>query len=393
MSRQLISRSPDLQRLVADGYDVEIKDGYLLVKDVPYVSATVEIRRGVLVSKLDVAGDVTTPPGDHTAFFVGDHPCHRNGSKLVQIEHSSNRQQLADGLAVDHLFSAKPASGAYPDYYVKMTTYVAIIASPAQSIDPTVTAMTFPVLESEKEDSVFRYIDTASSRAGTGAVTSKLELRRVAIVGLGGTGSYVLDLIAKTPVREIHLFDGDRFLQHNAFRSPGAPSIDELRQAPQKVTFFADRYSAMRRGIVPHDCNVDDSNVDLLHDMDFVFLCLDRGAAKMLLVQKLEEFDLPFVDVGMGVQEVDGALLGILRVTTSTRERRDHVRAGRIPFSDGDINNEYSRNIQIADLNALNAALAVIRWKKLFGFYLDLDREHHSTYTIDGNILTNDDRP
>jgi len=93
------------------------------------------------------------------------------------------------------------------------------------------------------------------------------------------------------------------------------------------------------------------------------------------------------------VQEVGGALLGILRVTTSTRERRDHVRAGRIPFTDGAVNNDYSRNIQIADLNALNAALAVIKWKKLFGFYLDLDREHHSTYTIDGNMLTNDHRP
>jgi len=64
-----------------------------------------------------------------------------------------------------------------------------------------------------------------------------------------------------------------------------------------------------------------------------------------------------------------------------------------IVFTDGAVNNDYSRNIQIADLNALNAALAVIKWKKLFGFYLDLDREHHSTYTIDGNMLTNDDRP
>jgi hypothetical protein len=33
-------------------------------------------------------------------------------------------------------------------------------------------------------------------------------------------------------------------------------------------------------------------------------------------------------------------------------------------FSAGDGNNEYDRNIQIADLNALNAALAVIKMEK-----------------------------
>ena len=54
-------------------------------------------------------------------------------------------------------------------------------------------------------------------------------------MGLGGTGSYVLDLVAKTPVWEIHLFDGDAFLQHNAFRSPGAPSLDELEAQPPKA--------------------------------------------------------------------------------------------------------------------------------------------------------------
>ena len=43
-------------------------------------------------------------------------------------------------------------------------------------------------------------------------------------------------------------------------------------------------------------------------------------------------------------------------------------------------------------LNALNAALAVVRWKKLFGFYVDLEREHHCTYTVDGNAMTNEEK-
>lgn len=56
------------------------------------------------------------------------------------------------------------------------------------------------------------------------------------------------------------------------------------------------------------------------------------------------------------------------------------------------VNDEYAQNIQIADLNALNAALAVIKWKKLCGFYQDFEHEHHSTYTSDGNAMTNEDQ-
>src|SRR6185437_7790510 len=107
----------------------------------------------------------------------------------------------------------------------------------------------------------------------------------------------------------------------------------------------------------------------------------------------LEEFGVPFIDVGMGVDMTDDSLGGIVRVTTSTQEKRDHVRAKeRIPFHDDEGNNEYSKNIQIADLNCLNAAMAVIRWKKLFGFYRDLEREHYTTLTLDGNFLLNEDK-
>jgi hypothetical protein len=56
------------------------------------------------------------------------------------------------------------------------------------------------------------------------------------------------------------------------------------------------------------------------------------------------------------------------------------------------VENDYSHNIQIAELNALNAALAVIKWKKLCGFYQDLEREHCSVYTINGNHIANEDQ-
>ena len=389
MPLSLIDRSADLARLIDDGYEVDVRSGYLILRQVPYVTENAAVKRGLLVSGLTLAGDVTTRPSDHVVMFAGSMPCDQNGRPLNQIHHSSGSQELAEGLTVDHSFSSKPPEG-YTDFYHKMTTYEAIISGPAQSIDPTATARTFALNEAPDDDSVFKYVDTASSRSGIGAVTKRLNLGSVAIVGLGGTGSYILDLVAKTPVQEIHLFDGDRFGQHNAFRSPGAPSIETLREAPQKAAYFASAYSEMRRGIFAHGY-VDEAVVDSLREMDFVFIAVDKGIQRKLMVDRLEESGVPFIDVGMGVLEVEGSLLGQLRVSVSTDRSCDQVHP-TLPLLDGDEEDEYSRNIQIADLNALNASLAVIKWKKLLGFYVDIEKEHSILYQIDGNCLINEDQ-
>lgn len=392
MSQQLINRSGDLKRLRDEGYDVEVRANHLLVKNVPYVNSRREIKSGILVSTLNVAGDVTVRPDTHVAHFSGEHPCNKDGTLMVKIQHQSVTSNLGEGLEVHHSFSSKP-QGGYENYYDKMVAYIAMISTPAHSLDSSVKPQTFPVIEQAEDESVFRYIDSASSRAGINAVSNKLALSRIAIVGVGGTGSYILDLVAKTPVQEIHLFDGDTFLTHNAFRAPGAASVEELRLQPRKVDFYRDKYSAMRRNIFAHDCFLDESNLDLLNGMDFVFLCLDTGEAKNAIIRHLESAGIPFVDVGIGVQLVDDSLLGIVRTTFSSPEKRDHIRENkRISFEISGVNNEYETNIQVADLNALNAALAVIRWKKYFGFYLDLEGEHHCTYTIDGNHLLSEDK-
>ena len=391
MSQQLINRSADLRKLQDEGYDIEVRSNHLLLKNVPYVDSNRTVRRGTLVSDLSLAGDLTIRPGTHVVHFAGDFPCDEHGAQINKIGLQSAERMLSQNLVIQHSFSSKPAEG-YANYHEKMTTYAAILSSPAQHLDPDVTAQTFPVIEAEAEQSVFQYIDTASSRAGINAVSQKLAIGKIGIVGLGGTGSYVLDLVAKTPVSEVHLFDGDSFLQHNAFRSPGAPSVEELRQAVPKTTHFQRQYSRMHRGIVAHSGYIDQTNIHLLRDLQFVFLCLDRGEPKKLIVEQLEAWDIPFIDVGMGLNLVDGSLLGVLRVTTSAGAQRAHVsEKSRISFSDG-ANNEYAQNIQIADLNALNAALAVIKWKKLCGFYLDLEQEYHCTYTIDGNSLFSEDQ-
>jgi hypothetical protein len=391
MSQRLVNRNWDLSKLRAGGYDVEVKlPAHLLVRDVPYVNARKEVKRGILAAELgNVAGDVVVAPSNHVAFFTGECPCNADGSPLPGV--TPVNQVVDKDLTLNFQISRKPSLGPYPDFYAKMRTYIDILSGPALAIDPTATAKTFPVVVPAEGESVFHYLDTAATKAGIIAANGKLETGKTGIVGVGGAGCYVLDLVAKTPVPEIHLFDGDEFLNHNAFRSPGAPSLEELRGKPKKVAYFRDLYSKMRRHIVAHDCYIDEGNVELLRDMDFVFICIDKGRSKRLIVERLEEWCKPFIDVGMGVQLVDDALLGILTVTASTPGKRDHLR-GRVAFSDGEAENEYSRSVQIADLNALNATLAVIKWKKLRGYYHETGNEHFCAYTIANNRMANEDQ-
>lgn len=395
MSPRPISRSADLQGLVDDGYEVGIDSGHLVIHNVPYVDQHCEVRRGKLVAELALAGDTTTRPRTHVVMFAGSHPCDSNGKPLGKIKHQSQHKQISGELSVDHSFSSKPVgSNGYDDYYHQMTTYIAIIEGPARALDPSATARTRGVVESG-EEGVFNYADTASSRAGITALSDKLADHKVGIIGLGGTGSYVLDSVAKTPVPDIHLFDGDEFLQHNAFRSPGAPTIEELRERPNKAKFWAARYAPLRRGIHAHAFHITAENAGCLDPLGlgFVFVCIDQADAKRPIIARLEELGIPFIDVGMGLELTDGKLHGQLRVTTSTPERRNHVHEKkRIGLNGGDADGVYSHNIQIAELNQMNAAQAVIRWKKWCDFYLDLEGEHHSIYILDGNLLINEDK-
>lgn len=393
MSQRPLVRSPDLRRLLDDGYTIELVGGLLVVGDVPWVDNDKTVHEdGRLVMPLTLSGDVAQPPGNHTAHFVGGVPCDSNGAPLSNIINNTRSQRLADGLVASCMFSAKPRGGRYTDFHQKVTMHIAQISAPAEALRAEVTARRHRPVATEQDDGPFNYVDTASSRAGIDAINDRVRGERLAIIGLGGTGAYVLDLIAKTPVAQIHLFDDDPFLTHNAFRAPGAPTLEQLGEAPPKVEYLVAIYSNMHRGIVAHTCRVDGTTIDELRQLEltFAFVCVDDGDARKGIFETLDELGVPFTDVGMGVDEIDGKLTGIVRTTTSTPERRDHV-ATWVPFgTSGD--GEYQSNVQIAELNALNATLAVIRWKKLRGFYADLEQEHHSLYAINGNHIANEER-
>ena len=150
MSAIPIDRSPDLLQLRQAGYNIIVTDaGFLVVRDVPYVNGQRQIVYGAVASKLELAGDVTVRPQDHTAKFLGEYPCTKDGAPLDILRQNSEPCTLGSGLVSQHSFSRKPQCGYYANYFEKMTTYVSLIMQPALALDPALNAKTRQVIEPE----------------------------------------------------------------------------------------------------------------------------------------------------------------------------------------------------------------------------------------------------
>jgi molybdopterin/thiamine biosynthesis adenylyltransferase len=400
MSHRLISRNPDLKQLRDEGYEIEITGGYVVVH-VPYVDSAPSVQQGALAFPYTEAGGIVDKPRDHTCFWVGKPPCQRDGAVMLGIKAGDSHSEIRPGMVATMQLSTKPrvepgATYTEPNFYVKFKRYIQIITPAAESLDATVKAASHRAVATTDDDSPFQYTDTASSRAGINAIAAKFKPLTISIIGLGGTGSYILDLIAKTAVQEIRLFDDDGFSTHNAFRAPGAASIEDLDKRQSKVAYFAAMYSKIYKHVKPHEVRIDASNAQLLDGTSFAFVCVDHGDARRAIIEQLQQRAIPFADVGMGVQYLaaENVLFGTVRVTTSSSAKSDHLLNGRrVSLAPPKEDDAYKQNIQIADLNALNAVLAVLRWKKLFGIYRDAEHEHHSTYTVALNLLTSYEHP
>ncbi|MCW3161306.1 ThiF family adenylyltransferase [Chryseobacterium oryctis] len=387
MLQELINHSPDIHQLMNEGFSLEFKGGYLLIHHIPYVNTLREVKYGTLVSSLTLNGFTTVRPDNHVIQFIGDQPCDIKGIRINAIFHTDTSQDLGNGIVINRAFSNKPPEG-YENYYEKFKRYAEIISAPAKSLNDSVTEVPCFPHRNLSENNVFQYVDTNSSRANIGFVNEKLSHLKVGIVGLGGTGAYILDFVAKTGVSEIHLIDNDVFSTHNAFRSPGAASFEELCSEISKVEYYKEKYSNMHRNIRSSKTFLNEENLEILSTLDFVFLCIDRNSARKNIAEYLCANGIAFIDVGLGADLVLDKITAMIRVSSFPVDFKGNLNKF-LPF-DETTDNAYNSNIQIAELNALNAGLAVIKWKKMYGFYQDLINENHSIYCLNSNQLTDE---
>ena len=372
MFQRLVSHNADLGRLVDKGYAVAFDTNHLVVRDIPYLDADGVLQTGTLVAKLVFIDQDRVRQDDHQVFFAGSVPHGLDGKPISNLGGGNHQILLSDScrdVVVQRSFSNKPkATGAFADFFDKIESYVAIISGPAIE-KSNASPYTFRVVEQAPPDSIFKFHDTLTSRAEIGDLVGRFKEDVIAVIGLGGTGAYVLDFMVKTPVPEIRSFDLDPFYVHNAFRSPGR--TEEAEFGNPKAAVYQARYENFRHGLSMVPKFIDSQSSTQLDGVTFAFVCVDKGSARAGIFDVLMAKKIPFIDVGMGLNRSRGALSGLLRVTYFSATDAQAVREKQLVDLSDRPDDVYHANIQIGELNALNACLAVVRFKQLRGFYLE----------------------
>ena len=372
MFQKLVSHNDDIRRLVENGYAVAFDSNYLIIRDIPYLDDLRQLQIGAIVTKLVFIDNARVAQDDHQIFFAGSGPHNLDGTPIPNLGGGAAQLALSDAskdVVVQRSFSNKPrASGKFQDFFAKVESYVRIISGPAMELHGA-SPYTFRAVKEIVSESIFKFHDTLTSRAEITDLSAKFANDVVAVIGVGGTGAYVLDFLVKTPVREIRAFDPDMFHVHNAFRSPGR--LEQAELGKTKAEVYLSRYDNFRNGISMEHKFIDASCGEEFNGVTFAFVCVDKGSARAGIFDLLLSKGIPFIDVGMGLNRLKGALNGMLRTTYYSAEQGQKVRDKGFAQVADSTNDLYRTNIQISELNAFNASLAVIRFKQLRGFYFE----------------------
>lgn len=398
MLKTLASLNPDLKRLLEKGYALSIDSNHLVVRDIPYLDAQGALQWGALIGALIFEDQTKVRPSNHQFYFAGPRPYGLDGQPIRGLgggEANLSLSEHCSDITVQQIFSHKLKERGqfrdYVDHYEKLECHVTMICGPVME-KFGVSPCTFRECEQGSEQSVFKLRDTLTSRAEITDLSRLFENDVIAIIGLGGSGAYVLDFMVKTPVREIRGFDSDEFYVHNAFRSPGRLDTEEgaeLRHSKAQV--YQARYENFRHGLDIKSMYIDETSAAVLEGVTFAFVAVDKGSARKTVLDLLIALNIPFVDVGMGLKRVQNQISGTVRTTYFARDRGQAVREKRyVPESDPP-EDVYKSNIQIAELNALNAALAVLRFKQVRGFYSGPALADHLLLTLDNLSLSRPD--
>ncbi|EKD44151.1 MAG: hypothetical protein ACD_71C00222G0010 [uncultured bacterium (gcode 4)] len=360
---EIILKNDDLNRLLEEGYSVWVKDWSLYIHNIPVLNSAGGISTTYIVTPLDLDNGMTMRPAQHIV-YIAELPYKQDNGSIILLDTISIAQnQNVNGLIL-HQLSRKPANG-YEDYYQKMTTYINILVENIKHIDSSATGKKWLKSPLTEINGNLLHTDTNASRANIFHLNKLFENQKIAIIGIWGTGSYILDLIARLPLAQIDLFDDDIYANHNFFRSPGSrlPKWNEI-----KSEVFKEIYSERNENINSYTLKIDESNLSLLDNYDFIFICIDTIDGRKVIIDYLNQKSIYYIDTGIGILLSDKGLYGNIKLC-------NNISLPNVQLDEDNI--IYKQNIQLAEINALAACTAVIEWKKRIWYYWNssLDKE------------------
>ena len=229
----------------------------------------------------------------------------------------------------------------------------------------------------------------------------RLRGLRIGVVGCSGTGSPLIEQLARNCVGELVLVDPDRVEEKNLNRILNA-TMEDARQGSLKVDVAARSVRAMglNTRVETHPCSLfDPVAVQAVASCDVVFGCVDSIDGRHLLNKLATFYLIPYFDVGVkleadgrgGVDQVCGTVHYLQPGGSSLLSRHvytlDQVRAAGVYRTDpttyrAQLGEGYIRGVQenrpaVVQLNMLLASLAVNEFlARLHPFRIDPNSDY-----------------
>jgi ThiF family len=190
--------------------------------------------------------------------------------------------------------------GALPEV-ISIVGYPTQFVSPSQDLFEDTSVPTLAENQPTSDHASSRY----DRQSFLGPSSQKLiERARVAVVGLGGGGSHVVQQLAHVGFRRFRLFDGDIVQETNLNRLVGAVSTD-VEAKTRKTTVAKRVIDGLLPGaeVVTYSGRWQDEPARV-RGADIVVACVDSFAARHELEVICRRYLIPLVDIGMDINQV-----------------------------------------------------------------------------------------
>jgi molybdopterin/thiamine biosynthesis adenylyltransferase len=133
----------------------------------------------------------------------------------------------------------------------------------------------------------------------------QLELLKVAIVGLGGTGSHVVTQLAHLGIRDFVIIDDDAIEVTNLNRTVTA-SYDDVGENKARIASRRALSIAIHSATtVVEKSALSEEAVDLLIGVDVIIGCVDNDGVRLLLNRVSLSYRIPYLDVASDISVDD----------------------------------------------------------------------------------------
>lgn len=153
------------------------------------------------------------------------------------------------------------------------------------------------------------------------AAIDTLTGSRVAVFGVGGVGGYVVEVLARSGVGELDIFDDDRVCLTNVNRQVIA-TLSSVGK--YKVDVCEERVHDINKRCIVHKYQMfyvpqNADEIDLSH-FDYVVDCIDTVSAKLELIRRCHELHIPVISCMGAANKMDATAF---RVTDINKTKMD----------------------------------------------------------------------